>query len=466
MAPTESSRTEPRQIRLCLNLQATGRHDAAWKTLPPTSDWLAGIDYYIEIARLAERARFDAIFIADRLGVLDETWQRRPWRGADPVVLLAALARETDHIGLVATNPAIQGDPFTRARAIATLDHVSKGRAAWNIITSQEEVTRRALGIDEQLDDETRYRKAAEFVATVDALWSSLPEEAVVADGPADTYIDAARTRPVAIDGEFYRAHGVLPLPGGHRGQRPVLFQAGASQRSREFGARWADALFTSQRVPELARAFSADVKGLAAGHGRHPDDLLVLPGLYVILGATEAEAVERRRVLDEQLALGPLLDALAVQLAVDVSRLDLDAELPYGELEDRVVSPAATARRDQLISDARRRRLTVRQLLFNNLSGGQRMIVGTPEQVADDIVSWVDTGASDGFTINIDVQPSGFVDFTEGVVAELQDRGRFRREYAHDTFRENLGVSPRPLAPPGASEDGTRIRAERAGRR
>ncbi|WP_181782467.1 NtaA/DmoA family FMN-dependent monooxygenase [Pseudonocardia pini] len=435
-----------RQIRFCLNLQATGRHDAAWKTLPPTADWLAGIDYYTEIARLAERARFDALFIADRLGVLDEPSHRRPWRGADPVVLLAALARETDHIGLVATNPALQGDPFTRARAIATLDHVSKGRAAWNIVTSQEEVTRRALGFTERLDDETRYRRAEEFVSAVDALWGSLPESAVVADGAADTYVDPARTRPVRIEGEFHRTEGVLPLTGGYRGQRPVIFQAGASRRSMEFGARWADALFTSQRVPELARAFSAEVKALAAANGRRPADLLVLPGLFVVLGATEAEAQERRRGLDEQLALEPLLAALGALLEIDVARLDLDAELPYAELEGRTVSPAVTARRDQFIADARRRRASVRTLLFNNLSGGQRMIVGTPEQVADDIEHWVDTGAADGFTINIDVQPAGFVDFTTGVVAELQDRGRFRREYAHDTFRENLGLSPHPL--------------------
>ncbi|GAA4550379.1 NtaA/DmoA family FMN-dependent monooxygenase [Pseudonocardia xishanensis] len=436
-----------KQIRFCLNLQATGRHDAAWKALPPTADWLAGIDYYVEIARLAERARFDAIFIADRLGVLDEPSHRRPWRGADPVVLLAALARETGHIGLVATNPALQGDPFTRARAISTLDHVSKGRAAWNIVTSQEDVTRRALGITERLDDETRYRRAEEFVAAVDALWGSLPESAVVADASVDTYIDPARTRAVRIEGEFHRTEGVLPLTGGHRGQRPVLFQAGSSRRSMEFGARWADALFTSQRVPELARSFSAEVKRLAAANGRRPDDLLVLPGLFVILGATEAAARERRRDLDEQLAVEPLLAALEAVLEFDVSRLDLDAELPYAELEGRTASPAGTARRDQFIADARSRKATVRSLLFNNLSGQQRMIVGTPEQVADDIEHWVDTGSAGWFTINIDVQPTGLRDFTTGVVAELQDRGRFRREYAHDTFRENLGLSAHPLA-------------------
>ncbi|CAJ64019.1 MULTISPECIES: NtaA/DmoA family FMN-dependent monooxygenase [Frankia] len=434
-----------RQVRLCLNLQATGRHDAAWKTLPPTSDWIAGIDYYTEIARLAERARFDAIFIADRLGSLDAASYRRPWRGTDPTVLLAALARETEHIGLVSTNPAIHGNPFLLARSIATLDHVSKGRAGWNIITSQEDVTRSALGVDEVLEPQARYRKAEEFISAVDALWASLPEDAVVADAAADVYIDARRTRPVDFSGEFYRTSGVLPLPGGYQGRRPVLFQAGASRQSKELGARWADALFTSQRLPELSREFSAEVKGLAAANGRNPDDLLVLPGLFTVLGATEAAARERKRELDELLAVGPLVELLTAQLEFDVSRLDLDAQLPYAELAQRAAAPAVTARRDQLVAEARRRGLTIRQLLFHNLSGGQRLIVGTPEQVADDIVEWVDTRASDGFVINIDVQPAGFVEFIEGVVTQLQDRGRFRREYAHDTLRGNLGIGGAP---------------------
>jgi len=430
-----------KKVRLTLNLQSTGRHDAAWKTFPPTSDWVDGIDYFITIAKLAERGKFDAIFIADRLGGLDRTGSVRPWRGLDPTVLLAALARETSHIGLASTNPAIHGNPFLLARQISSLDHVSKGRAAWNIITSQESNTLQALGKDVVLDSEERYRAADEFVSIVDALWRSLPPEAIVADSDSDTYIDQSLTRPVDIRGNYFRGAGVLPLVGGYRGQRPVLFQAGTSRASKQFGARWADALFTSQRLPELGRAFSEEVKGLAEANGRSRDSLLVLPGLYVILGDTEAQAIARKAELDDLLELEPLIQQLSDALELEISGLNLDKELPYAALEGPASTSLQTVRRQQLVADAKGRGLTIRQLLFNNLSGGQRVIVGTPEQVADDIELWVDAGAADGFTINIDVQTSGFEAFIDGVVVELQDRGRFRREYEYDTLRENLGL-------------------------
>lgn len=430
-----------KHVRLTLNLQSTGRHDAAWKTLPLTEDWVDGVDYFVEIAQLAERGRFDAIFIADRLGSLDRTGRVRPWRGLDPTVLLAAIARETSHIGLASTNPAIHGSPFQLARQISSLDHASKGRAAWNIITSQEPNTLQALGKSAVLDAESRYAAAEEFVSIVDAFWRSLPPEAIIGDAEREIYIDEALTRPVDIAGEYFSASGTLPLVGGYRGNRPVLFQAGSSRASKEFGARWADALFTSQRLPELGRAFSEEVKGLAVANGRQADELLVLPGLYVFLGGTEAEAQQHKAELDALLALEPLIQSLSDYLEYEVSGLELDAELPYGELAGPASVPHATVRRHQLVADAKARGLSVRQLLFNNLSGGQRVIVGTPEQVADDIENWVDTGAADGFTINIDRQLDGLESFIDGVVAELQDRGRFRREYEFDTLRENLGL-------------------------
>ncbi|MGA1837980.1 NtaA/DmoA family FMN-dependent monooxygenase [Herbiconiux sp. 11R-BC] len=440
-----------KQIRLTLNLQSTGRHDAAWKTVPATSDWIDGIDYFASIAKLAERGRFDAIFIADRLGGLDKTGRDRPWRGLDPTVLLAALARETSHIGLASTNPAIHGNPFLLARQISSLDHVSHGRAAWNIITSQEPNTLRALGKEEVLDAETRYRAADEFVSIVDAFWRSLPPEAVVGDADADVYIDEELTRPVDIRGEHFRGAGVLPLVGGYRGRRPVLFQAGTSRASKEFGARWADALFTSQRRLDLSRAFSDEVKGLAEANGRRRDELLVLPGLYVILGDTEEAALRRKAELDALLELGPLVQELSDYLEFDVTPYPLDGELPYERLAGEASSSHQTVRRHQLVADAKARGLTIRQLLFNNLSGGQRVLIGTPEQVADDIEHWVDQDAADGFTINIDVQPSGLEAFVDGVVAELQDRGRFRRDYEYGTLRENLGLGAALPAPAGA---------------
>lgn len=431
-----------RQIRLNLNLQTAGRHDAAWKTQDDTAHLATDVDWYVEVARLAERGKLDAVFLADGHGSLAGESVRRPWRGLDPTVLLAAVARDTERIGLVTTVHGIYGNPFSLARTIASLDHVSKGRAAWNIITSQNPPTLEALGLEETLDHDTRYRKAEEFVEVVTGLWDSLPQSAIVDDKEHDLYIDQSLTRPVDHKGEFYRTKAVLPLPGGYAG-RPVLFQAGASDHSRAFGARWADALFTGQRTKELAQRFSSHVKGLAASHGRDPEKLVILPGLFVILGGTEAEARRRKDELDALLDTDHLLDKLAEQLGIPAAALVLDRELPYDTLAALPADTTLQSRhREQLVTEASERRLTVRQLLFNNLSGGHRVLIGTPEQVADDIVDWVDGGACDGFNINIDVQTEGLEQFIGGVVAELQRRGRFRRDYEFETFRENLGAA------------------------
>ncbi len=430
-----------RQIRLNLNLQTAGRHDAAWKTIDDTEHLVTDVEYYVKIAQHAEEGGLDAIFFADSLGSLRENSARRPWRGLDPTVLLSSIAQRTESIGLVSTVPALYGHPFVAARQLATLDHVSKGRAAWNIITSQNPPTLDALGLTDTLDHDHRYAKADEFVTIVTELWKSLPQSAIVADKDRDVYIDESATIPVELNGEYFSTNAVLPLTGGYR-DRPVLFQAGASGHSRSFGAKWADALFTGQRTKELARKFSADVKSQAVANGRDPDKLVVLPGLWVIVGATEKEAQERKDALDALLDTDWLLDQLAERLGVSASTLDLNAELPYASLAESTGDTLVARHREQIVTEAKDRGLTVRQLLFNNLTGGHRILQGTPEQIADNIIEWVDEGASDGFNINIDVQPDGLQRFIDGPVAELQKRGRFRSEYEHETFRENLGVA------------------------
>lgn len=432
----------PRQIRLNLNLQTAGRHDAGWKTLADTERLANSVDHHVQVARLAEKGKLDALFLADGHGSLSEEASRRPWRGLDPTVLHATIAGQTERIGLVSTVHAIYGHPFNVARSIASLDHVSHGRAAWNIITSQNPPTLEALGLQDTLDHDVRYRKAEEFVEVVTSLWDSFPQSALANDKEHNVYVDRSKTIPVDFKGEFYTSKAVLPVPGGYAG-RPVLFQAGASDHSRAFGAKWADALFTGQRTKQLAQQFAKHVKGLAAANGRDPEKLVILPGLFVILGGTEAEARLRKDELDALLDADYLLDKLADQLGIPASALPLDAEPPYDLLTATPADTSLQARhREQLVTEARTRGLTVRQLLFNNLSGGHRVLIGTPEQVADDIVDWVDDGASDGFNINIDVQTEGLEQFIDGVVAELRRRGRFRKDYQFETFRENLGVA------------------------
>jgi FMN-dependent oxidoreductase (nitrilotriacetate monooxygenase family) len=301
-------------------------------------------------------------------------------------VLLATLAAHTKHIGLVSTIPALYGNPATLAREIASLDHVSKGRAAWNIITSQGDEVRRIFGLDSELSQADKYDKAEEFVSIVTQLWDSLPRDALVANKASGEYIDKAKTRPISYHGVYYKSAGLLSVP-PYDGKRPVLLQAGASALSKQFGSKWADALFTSHWIKHQAQEFYGDVKALAAHKWqRDPQKVIVVPGVYPVLGATEAEAITRKAELDEQLDLEHIKGRLAEQLDIDASILDLSKPLPYDRIPlDNPLRDTAIIRRAKLVEDAKARNLTTKQVLLNHVTGGHRVVVGTPAQVADD---------------------------------------------------------------------------------
>ena len=431
-----------KQIRLNLIFHTSGRHDAGWKAFEDPSILVDDIDHQVGLAKRAEEALFDAIFLPDTPEVLNPNFLRKPRRGLDPTVLLAAIARETNHLGLISTQMTQIGYPYLVARSIATLQHVSKGRAGWNIVTSQDDEPFLAMGLPiERLDRTERYQKASEFVEIVLALWDSLPREAIVADKQGDVYIDKALTRPVKYDGKYLKAEGVLQLTGRYKGDRPVLFQAGISQQSRAFGARFADALFTSQPDIEHDRKFYAEAKALAKGYGRNPDDLVVLPGLYTVVGESEADARKRKAEFDELMEAKFLVNNLAKSLGIPADKLDLNKELPYSLFEEHPTDDDVISyRRENIGGVSRENKFTVKQLVHHNLTRGQRAVFGSPEQIADTIIEWRDSGVSDGFNVNIDVQPDGLDRFRD-VISVLQDRGRFRKEYEHDNFRKNYGL-------------------------
>jgi len=432
-----------KQIRLAINLLASGRHNASWKTLADPASLSTDIDVFLRIARTAERGLLDGIFLADNYAGLAGESFKRPFRALSPGVLLAALATHTSHIGLVLTAPALYGDPVTLAREIASLDHVSKGRGAWNIITSQHEHSLKILGLDGELARSAKYDKADEYVTIVTQLWESLPPEAIVADAASSTYVDAGRLRPVEFQGDHYRASGVLGVVGGYQGRRPAILQAGASESSKQFGSKWADALFTSHWMKPSAQEFYTDVKQYAAQKWqRDPEKLLVVPGVYPILGATEAEARQRKADLDDQLDLEDLKGSLADLLGLDPGDLDLNRELPYGKIPPSdPADGAGHVRREKVVESARERGVTAKQVVLEYITGGHRIVVGTPEQVADDLIDWVDTDACDGFNFNIDRYEDGLEHLVDWLVPELQGRGRFRTEYESTTFRGNLGI-------------------------
>lgn len=430
-------------IRLGVNVLASGRHDAAWKTFEDKRHLATDIGHFVAIAKAAERGLIDAIFLADNPGGLVAESHTRPWRALDPAVLVANLAAHTEHVGLVCTTTTLFGHPYTIARQIASIDHISGGRAAWNIITSQNPPALDAYGVGKGWDQAERYKRAEEFVQIVTAFWDSLPDDAVEADADTSVYLNPARLRPLDFAGTHFNARGTSSVPETPQG-RPVIFQAGQSSDSRAFGARHADALFTGQRLIESARSFYSEVKTLAKSFGRNPDHLLVMPGLFPILASSEEEAKRHKRSLDDRLDSISLRAELARHLAVDAASLaDLDAPIPYAESEANasLVPLASRWHRAEMLKEARQYGWNIRELLFSNITGGHRVYVGTPEGFAHDMLHWIDTGGADGFNLNIDVQPVGLDLIADEVIPVLQKLGRYRTAYEGRTLRDNLGL-------------------------
>lgn len=427
-----------RQLHLNAFLRNIGQHEAAWR-LPETD--LAGITdiaHYIELARLAERGKLDAVFFADH-PVLKEQTEFRPFDALDPVTLVAALAGATTKVGLIATASTTYNDPYGLARRFATLDHVSRGRAGWNVVTTANASAAANFGVPNHPDPAERYRRADEFLQVALKLWDSWEDDAIVGDKVAPRFVDPAKIHAIDHSGTHFDVAGPLEVPRSPQGH-PVLFQAGSSEPGKDLAARYAEAIFTAQPTLEEARDFYRDVKARVRRFGRNPDQVHVLPGLSTIIGGTEAEARERQRELEELTVPDYGLEQLSAIVGFTVTKDDLDRKLSF-PTED----PADTFIKSRLALVKRlveTEDLTVRELLLRLSSGrGHRLFAGTPEQVADTIEEWFTTGAADGFNLIPPALPASLADFVDHVVPELQRRKIFREEYAGSTLRDHLGL-------------------------
>ena len=418
----------------------TGHHEASWRL--PESDARANtdVDYYERLARAAEAAKFDSLFLADS-PVLWNDPGRRPSGRLEPITLLTALARATQRIGLIATASTSYNDPYNLARRFASLDHLSGGRAGWNIVTTAGDEAARNFGLDAQPAHAERYQRAAEFVEVSRKLWDSWEDDAVVADKARGVHALASRVHPIEHAGRFFRVRGPFDVPRSPQGH-PVLVQAGSSQDGKEFAARYAEAVFTAQQTLAEGQAFYADLKRRARALGRNPDGIKILPGIVPVLGSTEAEARALDAELDRLIVAEPARDRLALLLGVEPERLALDAPLP-GDLPAEDEIEGAKSRYTLVVELGRRENLTVRELI-GRLGGGRghRTLAGTPEQVADTIEHWCTHGAADGFNIMPAVLPSGLELFAGHVVPLLQRRGLFRTDYEGTTLREHYGLA------------------------
>jgi FMN-dependent oxidoreductase (nitrilotriacetate monooxygenase family) len=437
MSRTSASQAS-RRLHLNVNILHSGFVPSAWRLDDADPRAFVDVAHYARVARLAESAKFDAVFLADNAAIIDQI-DFRPITALEPTVLLASIAAATTHIGVIGTASTSYNEPYNIARRFATLDHVSGGRAGWNVVTTADLPSARNFGNDAVPDHAQRYARAAEFTELVKALWDSWDDDAFVGDKRSGRFIDVTKVRPVAHDGRFFKVQGPLNLPRTPQGH-PVLVQAGGSGDGRDLAARHAEAVFSASQSLEESAAYRRDLNARAAAYGR-PQGVQVLAGLTTIIGATEAEALRRRDELVEQIPWRYSLTRLAGILGLSPDQLDLDARLP-----DNLALPGGGNGNHTFfhatIAEARRGGHTVRELIRSLAGGGgHRVIVGTPEQIADDIEHWFKGEAADGFNLMPDALPDGLEAFVNGVVPILQRRGLFRTEYEGNTLRSHLGL-------------------------
>ena len=356
----------------------------------------------------------------------------------DPLTLLPALAMVTEHLGLIATASTTFEPPYLIARRFASLDHISGGRAGWNLVTTSNPDAALNFGLTEHMEHGERYRRAREFFDVVTGLWDSWAEDAFIRDVENGVYFDPERLHILDHKGEFLSVRGPLNIARPIQGW-PVIVQAGASDAGRQLAAETAEVIFASGGNLADAQAFYADIRGRMERFGRDPEHMKIMPGALVVVGDTAAEAREKRALLDSLVHPDSGLASLSIALGCDASKFDLDGPLP-----DIPETNASKSGRERVIARARRDNLTVRELARIAGSYGGLALVGTPAMIADQMEEWLDGRACDGFNVMFPYVPGGLDDFVDSVVPELQRRGLFRREYEGKTLRENLGL-PRP---------------------
>jgi FMN-dependent oxidoreductase (nitrilotriacetate monooxygenase family) len=431
-----------RQMHLNLFIHSRGHHEASWRHPASSPLSLFDIRYYQELAQKAEAGLFDSIFFADQLALQDDI-AHGPRTGLEPLTVLSALAVSTRRIGLISTASTTYTEPFNLARQFASLDHISRGRIGWNIVTSWSALSARNYGGTGLLSHAERYARAEEFMTVVQRLWDSWADDALLDDRASGRYAKPDRIRPLNHEGAYYQVAGPLNLPRCPQG-RPVLVQAGSSDQGRGFAARYAEAIFTAQLEKRTAQDFYADLKSRVVAAGRRVDQALILPGLSPLIASSEGEA---QRLSEE---LGELANPEAGRQRLsgrfggyDFSHLPLDRPLEPEDFPDPSTVEAARSRTEVILAFVRREKPTLRQLLAM-LAGarGHYTLAGTPEQVADLMVDWFNDGAADGFNVMPPVLPAMLEVFIAEVIPLLQRRGLFRTAYEGETLRAHYGLA------------------------
>jgi FMN-dependent oxidoreductase (nitrilotriacetate monooxygenase family) len=432
-----------KQLRLAAFMRPTTIHTGAWRYPGAWPDANFNFAHIKQLAQTLERGKFDAFFMADHMAVLNMPTKalKRSHTATsfEPFTLLSALSQVTERLGLAATASTTFDAPYHIARRFASLDHISGGRAAWNVVTTSNPDAALNFGMDEHMEHGQRYRRAREFYDVVTGLWDSWADDAFIRDVENGIYFDPDKMHVLDHKGEFLSVRGPLNIARPIQGW-PVIVQAGASESGRQLAAETAEAVFTSQASLAIGQAFYKDVKGRAEKLGRSRDHIKILPAAFAVVGDTVEEAQRKRDKLDSLVHPDSGLASLSIALGTDASGFDLDGPLP----DDIPETNASKSGRERTIEMARSENLTVRQLAERVGGRTGLSFIGTPQTIADQMEEWLETEGSDGFTIQFPFLPMGLDDFVNRVVPELQRRGIFRREYEGKTLRENLDL-PRP---------------------
>ena len=434
--------TDTRRLHLGAFMRPVSIHTGAWRYPGAYADANFNFAHIKRFAQKLEAGKFDAFFMADHLAVLnmpmDALKRSATVTSFEPMTLLPALAAVTECLGLIATGSTTYEEPFHVARRFASLDHISGGRAAWNVVTTSNPNASLNFGIEAQMEHDERYRRAREFYDVVIGLWDSWADDAFIRDVKTGVYFDPERLHTLDHKGEYFSVQGPLNIGRPVQGH-PVIVQAGASEAGRQLAAETAEAIFASSRTLEDGQAFYKDIKARMTTLGRDPDHLKVLPGCLVVVGDTVDEARQKRSLLDSKVHYESAVASLSIALGTDARKFDPDGPLP-----DVPETNTSQSGRERAIKLARQEALTVRELA-QRLGGYSGLaLVGTPETIADAMEEWLVERGCDGFNIMFPFLPQGLDDFVDRVVPVLQRRGLFRTDYEGTTLRENLGL-PRP---------------------
>ena len=434
--------TTPRQLRLGAFMRPVSIHTGAWRYPGAFADANFNFAHLCRFAQTLERGRFDAFFMADHLAVLNmplAALQRsHTVTSFEPFTLLSALAAATNHIGLIATGSTTFEAPYHVARRFASLDHISSGRAGWNIVTTSNPDAALNFGLTAHMPHAERYARAREFYDVVTGLWDSFADDAFVRDVGSGIYFDRDKLNMLNHQGKYFSVRGPLNIARPVQGW-PVIVQAGASEAGRQLAAETAEVVFAAGSNLANGQRFYADVKGRMQKLGRDPEHLKILPGALVVVGDTVQDAQRKRAHLDSLVNDASAMASLSIALGHDASSFDPDGPLP--EIPE---TNASKSGRERVIELAKREKLNVRQLAQRLGGYAGLAFVGTPVSIADAMQDWLLGAGSDGFNVMFPYLPEGLDDFVDRVVPELQRRGLFRREYEGKTLRENLGL-PRP---------------------